>query len=294
MHMYMHVSPWTTPTLQRSQPLPQRRDYCMMSRSGLTVPRGAGLPFDPQQHALNILDGRVYLHHPVMRASKLRVFPLDAEAITEWNGLLVPAAYDCDMYLTRSNKSQQTHWGTHWYFFEVPTRWAACQQHRAALESGIRHVAPMLPMVDDEYLEHVAVWHSVLRASHLARTSRPGRAYVFGELGARWGTWSARAGAFARSLGLRFELLMVEAAAVHCKGIRRVMTLNDFSPDQFRLDCEPAGERYASGKLREWLLSKDMVDALDIDIQGAELHVVGSLMDVFDVKVARLIIGTHK
>jgi hypothetical protein len=57
----------------------------------------------------------------------------------------------------------------------------------------------------------------------------------------------------------------------------------------YRLDCAPA--RVAS--LHAWLAQVDHVDAMDIDIQGAELDVVTGLIDDFDAKVARLIIGTH-
>ena len=67
--------------------------------------------------ALNILEGIIYDHHPVLKQIPLSYFPFDKDYITELNGLKVPAAFDCDNF--NNGKS----WGNHKYFYEVPTRW---------------------------------------------------------------------------------------------------------------------------------------------------------------------------
>lgn len=78
--------------------------------------------------------------------------------VTELNGLRVPAEYDCDIFNKKGGS-----WGNHKYFFEVPSRWTAWEHH-AMLQSGITLFQPKLPIVDDEYNEHVAAYPSVLHA----------------------------------------------------------------------------------------------------------------------------------
>jgi hypothetical protein len=129
-------------------------------------------------------------------------------SLVEFTGLRVPAHLDCNIFNTNGSS-----FGNHYYFFEVPSRWQACRLHHAHLLSGLPFFAPMLPIVDDEYHEHVAVYHSVLRAVHVFR-SQPQRAFVFGELGARWGTWGARAVSLARLIApsMRSHVYFVELA----------------------------------------------------------------------------------
>ena len=57
---------------------------------GEAVPAIAGLPFDPRYHALNVLDGKRYAHHPVMSQVESRVYRLERDFLVEWNGLRVP------------------------------------------------------------------------------------------------------------------------------------------------------------------------------------------------------------
>ena len=60
-------------------------------------------------------------------------------------------------------------------------------------------------IVDDEYHEQVAIYQSVLRArGHL----------VVGELGGRWGTWGARAIAFAKARRPELTYTLYDAEAV--------------------------------------------------------------------------------
>ena len=46
---------------------------------GEAVPAIAGLPFDPRYHALNVLDGKRYAHHPVMSQVESRVYRLERD-----------------------------------------------------------------------------------------------------------------------------------------------------------------------------------------------------------------------
>lgn len=230
---------------------------------------------DQELYALNILDGRAYPHHPVMRQVPLVLMTVENEFLNEWNGLKVPARFDCDIF--NGNKG----WGAHHYFYEVITRWYACWNHHAMLQSGVTVQQPILPMIDDEYNEQVAVYQSVLR-------SKPFRPYVVAELGARWGTWGSRAVAMLRQVrpGSDYMLKFFEADRTSCAGLKEVMTKNALKYD---LTCDFAN----AGNVGEWLSSVDHVDLMDIDIQGAEGVVLPVVMDSLDAKAFRLIVGTH-
>ena len=151
-------------------------------------------PFSWHSTAINALNGRPYVHHPALQQVQPRVYPLDKDFVVEVNGLLIPAGFDCDN-LNDYRPSQLAHY----YYFEVPSRTRACHLHQAAILSGARTITPELPLIDDEYFENVAVFHAVLRAAHLQQTNTS-RKFVFAEVGARWGTWGARAIAFARAV----------------------------------------------------------------------------------------------
>ena len=130
--------------------------------------------------------------------------------------------------------------------------------------------------------------HSVLRAV-AAHRKDPKRKLVFAELGARWGTWGGRAIAFGRMLepAMRYDLLFVEAHPDNCDALRETMTKNQIA---HTLECAHAS---GGGKLRSWLESVSHVDAIDMDIQGAEEGLIPALLPLIDSKVHRLIIGTH-
>ena len=246
--------------------------------------------------AVNVLEQRLYKHHPVMQHVTPLVFPLERDFMLELHGLRVPTEYDCD----NLNSYQPTPLG-HQYYFEVPSRWRACHAHEAAVRSGALTFAPALPVVDEEYYEHVAVYHAVLRAVRLFHRSPANspRKFVFAELGARWGTWAARAAAMARVLApeMPCELYVVESNPINCDALRRVMAVNNL---QYRLDCARAN----STSLRRWAEGVDHIDAVDMDIQGAEYSygmgktsatIFGSaaLRSVMSQKVLRVIVGTH-
>jgi len=47
---------------------------------------------------MNHLNAKVYPHHPVMLAVGLGPYPVHQLYVTEWNGLRVPAGFDCDIF----------------------------------------------------------------------------------------------------------------------------------------------------------------------------------------------------
>ena len=144
----------------------------------------------------------------------------------------------------------------------------------------IRMFSPELPLIDEEYTEHIYVFHSVYRA-------RTRKTFVMAELGARWGTWGARAiGLWRRLSENPYDVLFVESDRLHCDALTRVQLLNNFS---YELRCEDATVELMS----EWLHRREHVDLIDIDIQGAELDLLRGIKHKLDKHVQRIIVGTH-
>ena len=178
-------------------------------------------------------------------------------------------------------------WGGFGYFYEVHSRWYACYLHYADVKSGNSVVSPTLPIIDDEYNEQVAVYQSVLRAKER---------FVMAELGCRWGTWGTRSLAMLRHARPEIaanvvpgDVLLVESRADHCRGVETVLEANNMTGDATLL-CEPATNK----NIRAWAADKPHIDLLDIDIQGYEAELVpAELIDLFNEKTFRLIIGTH-
>lgn len=229
--------------------------------------------------AINVLERKAYRHHPVLRAVQLGAYSIDKQFLVELNGLKVPVEYDCDNF--NANK----HWAAskHFYYYEVPSRWHACHVHQANLHSGLSLHQPALPIVDDEYAEHVAVFQAVLR-------SKPGQMFVVAELGARWGTWGARAVAMLRAVrgaSSNYHALFVESDQGSCDGLRRVMAINNIS--SYSLDCAKADAQAQMTRFEKF----DHVDLLDLDIQGGELGWLQVAEKLVRAKVYRLIVGTH-
>jgi hypothetical protein len=153
------------------------------------------------------------------------------------------------------------------------------------MESAMRVMPYSLPIIDEEYPEYVAWAHSVMRA----RTR-----FVGVDLGARWGTWGARAVGFLRMLNpLPYSLLFVEANEEHCDGLRFVNKLNNIT--NYTLFCENAKAEL----LIDWLSRQDRVDIIDMDIQHAEKELLEQdpiseeLRRALRAHVVRIIIGTH-
>ena len=91
---------------------------------------------------------------------------------------------------------------------------------------------------------------------------------MMAELGARWGTWGARAiGLWRRLSENPYDVLFVESDRLHCDALTRVQLLNNFS---YELRCERAPVELMS----EWLHRRDHVDLIDIDIPEPALDLL--------------------
>jgi len=229
----------------------------------------------------NILEGRVYPHHPVMEQVPLLAYRVEPELLTELCGLRIPLYLDCEAACNDSSVQQM--WGPrslYPYYRLVASRRYECNEHEAYLKSGFSHRVVNLPLIDDEYPEHVAVYQSVLRAK---------KSFHMMELGARWGTWGARAIAFLRMVNpMPYQMAFMESLLLHCAALKKVMLLNDI---QYSLACS---EVSVDAFLQ--LMPKGVhVDLLHIDIQGAEDAFLANdaIQNILRSNVYRLVVGTH-
>lgn len=225
--------------------------------------------------AINLLETKFYKHHPIMQLVPQETLHFDPNFLVEINNLRIPSHFDCEN-LPESNAS----WGGVSYFRSSPARWHACWLHFASLKSGLPGFVPPLPLIDEEYFEHIAIYDSVARAKSQ---------YNIVELGARWGTWGARAVAFLRKVNpIPYDVLFVEALDDHCSGLKEVMEKNDI---HYNLSCALA----KPSDFIEWAANRTHVNLMDIDIQGAEKDFLANrkVMKIVEDKVHRLIIGTN-
>jgi len=140
-----------------------------------------------------------------------------------------------------------------------------------------------LPVVDEEYIEMVATFQSVLRA----RLDQP---YVVAEFGARWGTWATRAVAFLRRRRpeLAYRMHMAEAYRPACEAIEVVARLNGFV--NYTVECG----RASGESLRRWLADQGHVDLIDFDIEGGEHAALREAAELLEEKVYRITVATHQ
>jgi len=236
-----------------------------------------GTPLEKEvvKYAVNLLEAKPVKHHPVMARVPLSPVKYDEKYVVEPGPLFVPAHFDCV-------NIGQSFWGEYEYFKTVPSRWTACEQHLSDKRTGVPWIVPKLPVVDEEYMEHVAVFDSVYRADDTK--------FVMAEIGARWGTWGFRAGALLKTIkpNLPYTLWFVEANPKQCEGIPIIGKKNDI---KYTMVCG----RTTADSLHKWMLSEEKIDLIDLDIQGAESQVLkdGNVMKLLDERVKRLIIGTH-
>lgn len=171
-----------------------------------------------------------------------------------------------------------------------------------------------LPAFNEEYFEWIDLLESVQAANEI---------YTFMELGAGYGRWSVRA-AFAAGLE-RTRLVAVEAEPTHyqwmlqhCRdnglGIAPCIiptlveaAISDTPGECLFLTGRPAewyGQRIATLNeegcfrvlavtLPELLRPHQLVDLIDVDIQGQEYLVIRAGLDELNAKVKRLHIATH-
>jgi FkbM family methyltransferase len=180
-------------------------------------------------------------------------------------------------------------------------------------------VEPTYPLLDDEYFEWIDTLEAVLDAK---------QRFTAIELGAGFGRWLVNAAAAARQQrpDLEVRLIGVEAEPTHFQWMKQHFRDNGLDPEQHQL-LEAAidgADRTCSfyvGRPDEWwgqsiadprrpitdasvrqvetfslkrlLSGLELVDLIDLDIEGAELVVLSSAIDELDRKVKRVHIGTH-
>jgi FkbM family methyltransferase len=181
------------------------------------------------------------------------------------------------------------------------------------------YVETNYPGSDEEYLEWVDLLESVLDAQ---------QQFTMVELGAGYGRWLVRgATAVRRHRGdLPIRLIGVEAEPTHFEWLKQHFNDNGVDPAQHELieaavDEQEHTIRFYMGKPDEWygqriaqpqerieglpfrevktitlsriLSGLDLVDLIDLDVEGAELVVLRSAIEELNQKVKRVHVGTH-
>ncbi len=203
----------------------------------------------------------------------------------------------------------------------VVTRAAYCNMTLA--DDPALRVTAWPPGVDEEFPE----WLDLLEAVRDA-----GETFTMVELGAGFGRWIARAGVACRRRGVRdVQLVGVEAEAAHFDMMRQHLGDNGLLGPGTTLRCaavdvEPGRVPFHMGRSAEWygqaiarghsagpsaaypdawieeveaisleqvLGDLEHVNLLDLDVQGVEAEVLGSVRGLLDRKVGRVHIGTH-
>jgi FkbM family methyltransferase len=180
---------------------------------------------------------------------------------------------------------------------------------------------PDLPALDEEIFEWLDLLEAVESATGVFRMV---------ELGAGYGRWSVRGYAAATRRGLDVQLIAAEADASHFRMLEQHMTNNGIDAATTRLVpaavAKSAGSsRFYTGHARDWygqamtrrteaalpdrteaciitvptrplsdlLEPGQIIDLIDVDIQGVELEVVTASLDLLTEQVRRVHIGTH-
>ena len=139
------------------------------------------------------------------------------------------------------------------------------------------------------------------------------REFAIAEIGSRWGTWAFRGAAAARRFNPSVELshlYLQDICQEACDAARDVAALNGMTALNgvtLEIDCLPVGEGVSARahshverqarNLVAWARQRSVIDVLDMDCQGCQLHLLTTFRDVLqgDVlhKTKVLIIGTH-
>ena len=173
----------------------------------------------------------------------------------------------------------------------------------------------------------IAEWASGLRAVDMS-----GEVFRIVELGCGWGCWMSNMGVAARRTGRKVDLIGVEGVGSHLANAVKVLEMNGFAKDEYRLvhgvaGPEPGkaifpdpevgtaewggeaifypdeetlaaasrdpGVRILDCYTLEMLSGGKPVDLLHIDIQGAEADFVRANLSQMNRFVRRVLIGTH-
>jgi len=170
-----------------------------------------------------------------------------------------------------------------------------------------RYAAPEHPPFDEEYFE----WITLLEAVTSAKDR-----FTMMELGAGWGRWSVRA-ASACQQSLPYYLVAVEAEPTHFQWLLQNLQDNGVKPEDCRLiqaavtdrdgkvgfQVGDAADSYGQSiggsteieavTLPTLLRPLEIIDLIDMDVQGAEFDILALASEVLTRKVKRVHVGTH-
>lgn len=165
------------------------------------------------------------------------------------------------------------------------------------------------PIIDEEYFE----WLSLMKALRRWRDEGESRPFVAIELGARYGTWIARAGVMARRLrpSVGAQVCAVEADSVGFAWLQEHLAVNALtdnatllrgligetsSPSSATIQWEPASnaDPVPVFTVSEVLDRYPVVDIMHVDVQGAERAFSRpDIRKLASERVRALHIGTH-
>lgn len=179
-------------------------------------------------------------------------------------------------------------------------------------------LTPNYPVVNEHYLDWVALLECVLRADDVFRIV---------ELGAGWGTWSSSGLAACRQMPhiKKTEVVAIEADSVHYQWMREHFAKNNMIHNGVHLVHGAVGvdsglvefpvienpdEDYG-GSLRQADTSREtvtvkqfslgelfnkltgVIDFLHVDIQGEEYNILPESMGLLKTRVKSVLVGTH-
>ena len=245
--------------------------------------------------------------HPYLSHQWTGMF--DPRYVRDFLGIRTLYAYDCANFRYRPNHLER----------QVP-----CNEHDAYTRMpDIKTYSGAFPIATEEYWE----WLDCLGAVNDAVYAW--RPLVVIELGARYGTWIARAAAAYRILYPKgaMTLIGVEADGIGFEWMKAHLMLNDMMDDSTTLlmhaaiterdgdvvdmAWEGAPNRVHTISLTTLLANYSMIDLIDMDIQGpadgpsffslfmwgvgAELNACRApgAMEIMDQRVRRVHVGTH-
>jgi FkbM family methyltransferase len=192
--------------------------------------------------------------------------------------------------------------------------WLGVRTRRSYFTDDLNFVTLTPPApVDSEYFEWIDLLEAVVGA---------GPEFGMIELGAGYGRWIVNAAAAVTAFGRsRCRLVAVEAEPTHFKWLKQHCRDNDVQARLIRAAVTEDGRSvdFAVGDAADWygqaiadgtwspahvarvrgvrlsdLVSRfRRVDLIHMDIQGAELSVIGEAGDALDERVRRLHVGTH-
>jgi hypothetical protein len=127
--------------------------------------------------AINFADqSRLYQHDPIFFHMTITPLRVDPRFVTKNTGLKVPAEYDCatvfksdriwmepEMIRILGYDYSQTDSLLYDYYNSVPSYWHACNNLQSLIRSGKKWFTPAYPIVDEEYIELVALYQIAMK-----------------------------------------------------------------------------------------------------------------------------------